>query len=85
MAKKNTVVILRVSEYEKKRMEFRAKQNGLTVSEYLRQLVVTNDLKNEIKQLISSSFKMLIPSIKTSLSNLLVSKIDKKLFLNLLK
>ena len=45
--KKNTVVIFRVSEYEKKRMEYRAKQNGLTVSEYLRQLVVTNDLKNE--------------------------------------
>ena len=47
MAKKNTVVILRVSEYEKKRMEFRAKQNGLTISEYLRQLVITNYLKNE--------------------------------------
>ena len=47
MAKKNTVVIFRVSEYEKKRMEFRAKQNHLTVSEYLRQLVITNDLKNE--------------------------------------
>ena len=45
--KKNTVVIIRVSEYEKKRMEYRAKQRGLTVSEYLRQLVVTNDLKNE--------------------------------------
>jgi len=45
--KKNTVVIFRVSEYEKKRMEFRANQNGLTVSEYLRQLVITNDLKNE--------------------------------------
>ena len=45
--KKNSVVIFRVSEYEKKRMEFRAKQRGLTVSEYLRQLVVTNDLKNE--------------------------------------
>ena len=47
MAKKNTVVIFRVSEYEKKRMEFRAKQKHLTVSEYLRRLVVTNDLKNE--------------------------------------
>ena len=45
--KKNSVVIFRVSEYEKKRMEFRAKQNGLTVSEYLRQLVITNDFKNE--------------------------------------
>ncbi len=45
--KKNTVVIFRVSDYEKKRMEFRAKQRELTVSEYLRQLVVTNDLKNE--------------------------------------
>lgn len=45
--KKNTVVIFRASEYEKKRMEFRAKQRGLTVSEYLRQLVITNDLKNE--------------------------------------
>ena len=45
--KKNSVVIFRVSEYEKKRMEYRAKQRGLTVSEYLRQLVVTNDLKNE--------------------------------------
>ena len=45
--KKNTVVIFRVSEYEKKRMEFRARQNNLTVSEYLRQLVITNDLKNE--------------------------------------
>ena len=45
--KKNSVVIFRVSEYEKKRMEFRAKQNRLTVSEYLRQLVVTNDLRNE--------------------------------------
>lgn len=45
--KKNSVVIFRVSEYEKKRMEYRAKQRGLTVSEYLRQLVVTNDLRNE--------------------------------------
>jgi hypothetical protein len=45
--KRDSVVIFRVSEYEKKRMEFRAKQNGLTVSEYLRQLVVTNDLKKE--------------------------------------
>ena len=45
--RKNTVVIFRVSEYEKKRIEYRAKQNGLTVSEYLRQLVETNDLKNE--------------------------------------
>ena len=45
--KKNTIVIFRVSEYEKKRMEYRAKQRGLTISEYLRQLVVTNDLKNE--------------------------------------
>lgn len=45
MAKKNTVVIIRVSEYEKKRMKFRAKQNRLTVSEYLRRLVITNDLK----------------------------------------
>ena len=45
--KKNTVVIFRVSEYEKKRMEFRARQNNLTISEYLRQLVVTNDLKKE--------------------------------------
>ncbi|MBQ6825425.1 MAG: hypothetical protein IJP34_02045 [Clostridia bacterium] len=45
--KKNTVVIFRVSEYEKKRMEYRAKQNNLTVSEYLRQLVVINDLKIE--------------------------------------
>ena len=45
--KKNSVIIFRVSEYEKKRMELRAKQNGLTVSEYLRQLVVTNDLRNE--------------------------------------
>ena len=47
MAKKNTVVIIRVSEYEKKRMKFRAKQNRLTVSEYLRRLVITNDLKNK--------------------------------------
>ena len=45
--KKNTVVIFRVSEYEKKRVEYRAKQRGLTVSEYLRQLVITNDLKNK--------------------------------------
>ena len=45
--KKNSVVIFRVSEYEKKRMEYRAKQNNLTVSEYLRQLVVINDLKIE--------------------------------------
>ena len=45
--KKNTVVIFRVSEYERKRMEYRAKQNNLTVSEYLRQLVVINDLKIE--------------------------------------
>lgn len=45
--KKNTIVIFRASEYEKKRMEYRAKQNGLTVSEYLRQLVITNDLKNK--------------------------------------
>ena len=47
LKKKNSVVIFRVSEYEKKRMEYRAKQRGLTVSEYLRQLVITNDLKNE--------------------------------------
>lgn len=59
MAKKNTVVILRVSEYEKKRMEFRAKQNGLTVSEYLRQLVVTNDLKNEKENVNECSFFIL--------------------------
>lgn len=47
LKRKNTVVIFQVSEYEKKRMEYRAKQNGLTVSEYLRQLVVTNNLKNK--------------------------------------
>jgi len=45
--KKNTVVIFRVSEYEKKRMEYRAKQNKLTLSEYLRKLVITNDLKKD--------------------------------------
>ena len=45
--KRDSIVIFRVSKYEKKRMEFRAKQNGLTVSEYLRQLVITNELKFE--------------------------------------
>ena len=45
--KKNSVVIFRVSEYEKKRMEYRAKRNKLTLSEYLRKLVITNDLKND--------------------------------------
>ena len=45
--KKNTVVIFRLSEYEKKRMEYRAKQFNLTLSEYLRRLAITNDLKNE--------------------------------------
>ena len=48
--KKNSVVIFRVSEYEKKRMEYRAKQNKLTLSEYLRKLVITNDLKNDKEQ-----------------------------------
>ena len=45
--KKNTVVIFRVSEYEKKRMEYRARQNTLTLSEYLRKSVINNDLKND--------------------------------------
>ena len=58
MAKKNSVVILRVSEYEKKRMEFRAKQNGLTVSEYLRQFLegeIAFDAK-EIRRTVVEKF-----------------------------
>ena len=44
---RNLGINIRVTPKEKKKIERNAKKCRLTVSEYLRQLVVTNDLKNE--------------------------------------
>ena len=49
MAKKKTdgFVNIRVTHFEKQRILHHPKQGNLTISEYLRQLVITNELKFE--------------------------------------
>lgn len=45
--KRDSIVIFRVTHFEKQRILHHAKQSNLTISEYLRQLVITNELKFE--------------------------------------
>ena len=45
--KRDSVVNIRVTRFEKQRIFHHAKQNNLTISEYLRQLVITNELNFE--------------------------------------
>ena len=45
--KRDSVVNIRVTRFEKQRILHHAKQSNLTISEYLRQLVITNELKYE--------------------------------------
>ena len=45
--KRDSVVNIRVTCFEKQRILHHAKQCNLTISEYLRQLVITNELKFE--------------------------------------
>ena len=45
--KRDSVVNIRVTHFEKQRILHHAKQSNLTISEYLRQLVITNELKFE--------------------------------------
>ena len=45
--KRDSIVNIRVTHFEKQRILHHAKQNNLTISEYLRQLVITNELKFE--------------------------------------
>ena len=45
--KRDSIVNIRVTHFEKQRILHHAKQSNLTISEYLRQLVITNELKFE--------------------------------------
>ena len=45
--KRDSIVNIRVTPFEKQRILHHAKQSNLTISEYLRQLVITNELKFE--------------------------------------
>ena len=45
--KRDSIVNIRVTRFEKQRILHHAKQSNLTISEYLRQLVITNELKFE--------------------------------------
>jgi 2-iminoacetate synthase ThiH len=45
--KRDSIVNIRVTHFEKQRILHHAKQGKLTISEYLRQLVITNELKFE--------------------------------------
>ena len=45
--KRDSIVNIRVTRFEKQRIFHHAKQNNLTISEYLRQLVITNELNFE--------------------------------------
>lgn len=45
--KRDSIVNIRVTRFEKQRILYHAKQSNLTISEYLRQLVITNELKIE--------------------------------------
>ena len=45
--KRDSIVNIRVTLFEKQRILHHAKQSNLTISEYLRQLVITNELKFE--------------------------------------
>lgn len=45
--KRDSIVNIRVTSFEKQRILHHAKQSNLTISEYLRQLVITNELKYE--------------------------------------
>ena len=45
--KRDSIVNIRVPHFEKQRILHHAKQSNLTISEYLRQLVITNELKFE--------------------------------------
>ena len=48
--KRESIVNIRVTRFEKERILHSAKQSNLTISEYLRQLVITNELKFEKKE-----------------------------------
>ena len=48
--KRDSIVNIRVTRFEKERILHSAKQSNLTISEYLRQLVITNELKFEKKE-----------------------------------
>ena len=45
--KRDSIVNIRVTSFEKQRILHHAKQSNLTISEYLRRLVITNELKFE--------------------------------------
>ena len=45
--KRDSIVNIRVTHFEKQRILHHAKQSNLTISEYLRQLVSTKELKFE--------------------------------------
>ena len=45
--KRDSIVNIRAKRFEKQRILHHAKQSNLTISEYLRQLVITNELKFE--------------------------------------
>ena len=45
--KRDSIVNIRVTHFEKQRILHHAKQSNLTISEYLRQLVITNELNFE--------------------------------------
>ena len=45
--KRDSIVNIRVTRFEKQRILHHAKQSNLTISEYLRQLVITNELRFE--------------------------------------
>ena len=48
--KRDSIVNIRVTHFEKQRILQHAPQSNLTISEYLRQLVITNELKFEKKK-----------------------------------
>ena len=45
--KRDSIVNIRVTHFEKQRILHHAKQSNLTISGYIRQLVITNELKFE--------------------------------------
>ena len=45
--KRESIVNIRVTSFEKQRILHHAKQSNLTISEYLRRLVIINELKFE--------------------------------------